>query len=420
MRKRVVLTLTLVCAISLLSCSQTNAQQASNPALGVALVHLLQGQEIKLPEDFVARLDGNNLKLALKSMGLGETNKERDLLVFLIQEDGEKSEMRPDEKGELTFYNVKEGLAAIVVASGQVAYAAMAVYAEKIAPAIDKVVAPFEIPVGSVEADKIRPGVDAAGHAPRGESVKRLADYRPRPINRFRVYLQPDGLLLGHVIVPEAGFERGVAGVNLSFFRDRIQVAQTVSADDGSFSVDGLTPGIHSVFASGPPGHAAFAFEVVAPKIARLPISETENSAKSLLISTQAGTQREEIQPAAMQPVLTEPADELIVLLIPPTLMPGVREVVGRMYPLGLGANFAGPLPIGPGLGAPSFGAPFSGGGFAGGYGGGGGLGGGGGGIGGGLGGLGGLLGIAGLAVGVAALADDDDAGINLATPIGP
>src|SRR5690606_28264859 len=66
---------------------------------------LLQGEEIKLPEDFVARLDGDKLKVALKTMGLNQKSSDRELLVTLIQDNGSKTELRPDENGELVFNN---------------------------------------------------------------------------------------------------------------------------------------------------------------------------------------------------------------------------------------------------------------------------------------------------------------------------
>ena len=400
-----------------LSYSTGYSQQAEKRREAVVHV-LLQGKEIKLPEDFVARLDGNRLKVALKSFGLAERHPNRDLLVSLIQDDGTSTQMQPDENGEMIFDNVQEGLISLVAASGQAAYAAMALYA---VPAINnQPAAAYEVPVATVDEREVGAGVDTAGTATPGSAATKLADYAPSVANRFRVHLQPDGVLLGQVIVPEAGFERTPGAVSLSFFRNGFLEGKTTSAENGSFAIAGLQPGLHSVFASGPPGHASFAFEILPPKANDLPLSGVRLKGLERFVATRNA------QAAG--------ADELVVLIIPPRMMAACREAVISKYPVNTSASGVTPVgePLPPATlgGAPLSGMPgvgglpgggftggFSGGGFGGGGFGGGGFGGGGGG----LGGIGGLLGVAGLAVGVAALADDDDSGgfnVNLATPV--
>ncbi len=407
------LLLTFGIAIASLSCSTALAQQSKS----TATIHvLLQGKEIKLPEDFVARLDGNRLKVALKSFGLAERHPDRDLLVSLIQDNGASTELRPDENGELTFENVKEGLASIVVASGQASYAAMAVYA---VPGINSNPAKtYEVPVATVDETEVRGGVESSGTAPQGFAATNLPDYKVGVANRFQVYLQPDGNLVGQVIVPEAGFERTPGAVSLAFFRNGFLEGKTTSAADGSFTIGGLQPGVHSVFASGPPGHAAFAFEVLPAQLNEIPFSK-----KSVADSTRF---------VASRNVLAEASSELIVLIIPPRLMPAVRQFVTPKYPApasGLAGPVVEPIPSGaplggfPGAGGLPAAGGLPGGGFSGGGGFGGGFsGGGGGGLGGG--GVGGLLGVAGLAVGVAAIADNNNNSggfnVNLATPVAP
>ncbi len=137
-------------AMMLLGMSWSTAYGQQSEKRRDTTIHvLLQGKEIKLPEDFVARLDGNRLKVALKSFGLAERHPNRDLLVSLIQDDGTSTQMQPDENGEMIFDNVKEGLVSLVAASGQAAYAAMALYA---VPAIDNQPVPaYEVPVATVD-----------------------------------------------------------------------------------------------------------------------------------------------------------------------------------------------------------------------------------------------------------------------------
>lgn len=402
-------------AMMLLGMSWSTAYGQQSEKRRDTTIHvLLQGKEIKLPEDFVARLDGNRLKVALKSFGLAERHPNRDLLVSLIQDDGTSTQMQPDENGEMIFDNVKEGLVSLVAASGQAAYAAMALYA---VPAIDNQPVPaYEVPVATVDEREVRSGVESAGNASPGLAATKLADYKPSVANRFQVYLQPDGILLGQVIVPEAGFERTPGAVSLSFFRNGFLEGKTTSAEDGSFAIAGLQPGLHSVFASGPPGHASFAFEILPPNPNELPLSSVDGKSRFV----------------AARNAQVAGSDELIVLIIPPRMMPACREAVISRYPATTSASgvtppMGEPLPGIPMGGAPLSGMPGVGGlpgaGFTGGFsGGGGGFGGGGGAVSG-MGGIGGLLGVAGLAVGVAALADDnndDGFNVNLATPVSP
>ncbi len=394
-------TFAIACILPAIAFSQQLSVEADGHRSPASVYVLLQGKEIKLPEDFVARLDGSKLKVSLKSLGLAGQNRDRDMLVSLIQEDGSQTALSPDANGEMTFENVKQGLASIVVASKQSAYAAMAMYA--VQGTLQVPSRPFEIPVASVDASQISAAVEASGNATPGPDSKKLSEFPSGIANRFRVYQRSTGALDGHVVIPEAGFENLAGGVNLAFFRDGVQIAKTTSAADGAFSVAGLKPGVHSVFASGPAGHSSFAFELVAPAASELPLSNSAPNSKSQFV--------------AFQVALPPPADELIVLMIPPRMMPGVREVIRKSYPLPAGTTGAGQAAAVGGLpGAGGFsggvgglpGGSLQSGGFSGG--GGGGFSGGGGG---GFGGIGALLGVAGLATGVAALTNDDD-GFNL------
>ncbi len=416
-----VLALTLNCVAGGLS-SALRAQSKSSSMVQIPV--LLQGEEIRLPEDFVARLDGDKLKVALKTMGLTQDYPDRELLVTLIQDNGSKTELRPDANGELVFNNVKEGLASIVVASGQTAYAALALYAIPSVP--NNPAAAFEVPVASVDADEIRSGVESAGQGskeagddPTQGAARNMSDYAAAPKNRFQVHLQSDGTLKGQVIVPQVGYERLVGPVDLTFFHEGRLVGKTRSADSGAFSVVGLQPAIHSVFAVGAAGHTAFAFEVLPALDNELPLAQNSGAAQTHLV--------------AVNNALADSSSTLFVFIIPPRMMEQVRNVVLPSYPASpsspsdtaaapLGGAPLGGLPGGLGSfpGSPGMASSFGGGMSGGGGMGGGGTGGGGAGAGG-IGGIGGILGIAGLAVGVSAIANNDDGFTSIpVTPVTP
>lgn len=405
MWKRTLWVLALAWTLNCVASDVSPALLAQSKSSRIEIPVLLQGEEIKLPEDFVARLDGNKLKVALKTMGLSQKSTDRELLVTLIQDSGGKTEMRPDANGELVFDNVTEGLASIVVASGQTAYAALALYA--VPATANTQAASFEVPVASVDVAEIRSGVEAAGRGPSQGAARNYSDYVSAPTNRFQVHLQSDGTLKGQVIVPQVGYENVVGPVDLTFFHEGRLVGKTRSADNGSFFVAGLQPAVHSVFAAGAAGHTSFAFEVLPPLESELPLSQQRGTDQVHLVSANN--------------TVADSSDTLFVFIIPPRMMDQVRGVVLPLYPVP--PNYPSPLAGGP-MGAPISGfpgAPGMGGSFGGGMGSGGGgsFGGGAGGGAGGIGGLGGLLGVAGLALGVTALATNDDGfNANPATPV--
>lgn len=354
---------------------------------------MLQGQDVQLPADSVMRYDANSQRMRLTLAGLDNDSRNENLVATLIGADGTKTEARLEANG-FDFPNVRDsGLHALVVTGGRAAYTAMALYLQATSnqaqAAADGNAAPpgeFVVRLGKVDPTQISTIVENSGTAPKGSSLKSLNDYNLSSAGTSTISLQPDGTLSGKVIVPEAGFEQIPGPVRLSFLRNGVTVANTVSAADGNFFISGLAAGVHTVLASGAPGHTAFSFEVV-PVLEELPALTTHGRARTLPVSTRAAFQA---------------PNQLVVVLIPPILMPGVREVVQQAY---------GPPATDNGFGPPSFAGPF-GGPMGGGGGGGGGMGGGlGGGGGGGFGGrgLGALLGIGGLAAGVAVLATDDD-----------
>lgn len=413
MRKQTLWVLALAWTLNCVASDLSPALLAQDVASRMVQIPvLLQGEEIKLPEDFVARLDGDKLKVALKTMGLNQKSSDRELLVTLIQDNGSKTELRPDENGELVFNNVTQGLASIVVASGQTAYAALALYA--MPAAANNEAATFEVPVGSVDVQEIRSGVEAAGHGPAEGAARSYSDYASAPTNRFQVRMQSDGTLTGQVIVPQVGYEHVVGPVDLTFFHEGRLVGKTRSSDSGAFSVAGLQPAVHSVFAVGDAGHTAFAFEVLPAIENELPLVKSGGANQTRLVSTTN--------------LIADASSTLFVFIIPPRMMDQVRDTVRPLYPISqsfssglaggpldapLGAPMSG-FPAGPGMANSFGGGSFGGGGGGGSFGGGGAFGGGGG-----AGGLGGLLGVAGLALGVTALATNDDGfDSNPATPV--
>ena len=86
-------------------------------------------------------------------------------------------------------------------------------------------------------------------------------------VSHRQVQLNADGNLDGHINIMDSrtGRHREIVDLTLHVIHDGILVAQTRVAPDGSFSVSGLAPGVHSVVGTGSDGTLALGFEIMQP-----------------------------------------------------------------------------------------------------------------------------------------------------------
>lgn len=398
------------------------------------LVFLLQGERRQLSKDFIAQLDGDQLKISLESSGLISASPNEELLVALVQPNGVRKQMRPDANGEIVFSDVREGLAAIVVSADSLAstsltslYAAIPFFVSSTVAGDLDAAPKTNIPMAEVEPERLARDLnESAGPETNEEEILNSNDFEMSAPSRFRVRRLADGSVQGQVVVPQRGFLEMPGVTNIAFYNDGNVVASTSSNVEGYFVADNVPVGINSLTATGPAGHAAYHVEIMeAPGELVSPLSlnrDALSSKRTKLIAVRNGIDEQRELPIAFQ---EEVADTLIVCLIPNALMDDVRGVLKDRLPVPVQA--APPVDL---AGAPMGGAPAPApaglGGASGGYGGGFGGGSGGGGFGGG-GGAGALVGLAGLA-GVAAIASSDDGGNNnnnfftppIASPISP
>ncbi|MEZ6080833.1 MAG: hypothetical protein R3C56_35725 [Pirellulaceae bacterium] len=181
----------------------------SNSSRIVQIPVLLQGEEIKLPEDFVARLDGNQLKVALKTMGLTQKYPDRELLVTLIQDNGGKSEL-PRCKWRTRLQQCQRGAGIHCGRQRSNGICGHGSVCDPLGRQQRRRHSKSQLP--PVAINEIRNGVESAGHGPtNGAAMKQgaamsLSDYVTAPANRFQVQLRSDGTLKGQVIVPQIGY----------------------------------------------------------------------------------------------------------------------------------------------------------------------------------------------------------------------
>lgn len=369
---------------------------------------LLQGEELRVAEDFVAKLEGNKLRLALLSNGVIQPPPAETLVARLIRQDGSVSEQPLRANGEFVFENVKEGLAALVVtASGvaatsrKAAYAAMTFFVQAPVIPAGEQVRPFQVPIGIVEPERLSRDLssDSEDDEPPAKTediltfdrFKGTRAFKTSGASRFRVQRQPDGSVQGRVVVPQRGYEVKPGVTSLVFYHDDVLVASAYSTPEGDFIVRNLPVGFNTVVATGPSGHTAYSLEVVAnPQAGELirPESARNQKAQTKLVATEEDAE-----------------STLIVVLIPPAMMPQVREIVRSSFGTGeqpsAGATVGFPPLMPAGMAS-------------------------GGGAGGGSGGAGGggafaVGGLAAIAAAVVALDDDDDGfNVPIATPIAP
>ncbi len=358
-----------------------------------------QGQEIELPEDFMVRVDGNKMEVALVAMGaINPQVPKSSLLVRLLNSSGKEKEATTDLQGIATFTDVQpDELHALLVVDEKV-HAAVPLLTVSTENAVKRniISKPISLPLAPVNRDEIL-GSLARGIVPSDDPGGKLFDnseYKLQSVNPYSVRLQKDGSLPGKIVIADKELAENLRYAKLTFLRDNQVVARTDSnPSDGSFNVAGLKPGPYSVIAAGPAGYASYAFDVL----------PTEKQARL----------GESISGRPVSFVQADTNEKLFVFLCPPKLVPQITDRIWQAY--GQSNVASSPASAAPGLsmaGNSGVGVgSLGGGGFAGGGFGGGGFGGGG--IG------GGALGIAGLAAVTAIVAsNDNNKSSNVVSPI--
>ena len=356
-----------------------------------------QGQEIELPEDFMVRVDGNKMQVALVAIGaVSPQVPKSSLLVRLMNSSGKETEATTDLRGIATFTDVQpDELHALLVVDENV-HAAVPLLTVSAENATQRNITskPVSLPLTPVNREEIL-GSLARGIVPSVEPGGELygtSDYKLQSVNPYNVRLRNDGNLPGKIVIADKELADSLRYAKLTFLRDNQVVARTDSnPSDGSFNVAGLKPGVYSVIAAGPAGYSSFAFDVLpADKTVRL-----ENATQGRPVSF-------------VQPDSTE---KLFVFLCPPKLVPQITDRIWQAY--GQSNVASAPSSTAPGLAMAGNGGgvgSFGGGGFGGGGFGGGGVG---------AGGLGaGGLGIAGLAAVTAVIVANDNDSSSVVSPI--
>ena len=381
------LVLTLVTSVHAVS----NGQAESNGNEKSADGHFVntQGQDIELPEDFMVRVDGNKLQVALVSLGAIDSQMSTSsLLVRLLNSDGQEKEAMTNMQGIAEFTGVQpDELHALLVVDDR-AHAAVPLMTVSTQNAVKRNIVSknIRLPLMPPNRQEILASI-SRGILPTsdpGGDLYSSGDYSPQAVNPYIVRLQSDGNMLGRVVVSDRDLANEFRYANLTFLRNNHVVARVDSnPSDGSFNVFGLSAGVYGVIAAGPAGYSSFAFEVL-PAAVRPALFGEGVLGKPVSL----------VQP--------DPNEKLYVFLCPPRLVPQITDRIRQAY---------GQSNIASTMNQPVSGLTMAG---SGGFGGGGGSFGGGGGRG-----IGGIAAIAGLAT-VAAIAASNDNNSANNVPVSP
>ncbi|NLY03106.1 MAG: carboxypeptidase regulatory-like domain-containing protein [Rhodopirellula sp.] len=121
-----------------------------------------------------------------------------------------------------------------------------------------------EIPPGALLYDAARDEPGAAAARPKATAEE--SAYPASTIRQHTVHLLPDGRLLGRGrrLHRESGRPLRIHRTTVFMIRDKEVVAASAIDELGVFTFKGLSPGMHSLVATGPEGFAAFAVSVEA------------------------------------------------------------------------------------------------------------------------------------------------------------
>lgn len=329
---------------------------------------------VELPEDFIVRVEDGRLRVVIESIGaMGQRSARSNLDVSLFDEDGVAQSATTNSSGIAEFKNVRVDALHAILVNDESFHAAVPVLTMSPSKAQEKNVVASSVRFAPILADRdvILTSVANSGSLNVGVgALLGVEDFRPAIFTEHRVQLAADGTLNGRIVVADRDLNGSQRYANVTIFQDRQPIARTTAnAEDGSFALPNLAPGVYGVIASGPAGYTAFEFEVIPAGVDFAMPKDPNNLPVSF--TAQANSQ-------------------LVVFLVPPKLMVGVRDSITNAY--GNGATPSN-MASGPMVGFP--GASGMGGGMGGGGSGGSGM------SGGGLG-AGGALAVAGIVAAIA------------------
>ncbi|MEQ1826872.1 MAG: hypothetical protein ABL921_13035, partial [Pirellula sp.] len=279
----------------------------------------MQSKDIELPEDFMARVDGNKLQVTLAALGAVESQPSTaSLLVRLLNSKGDERVAVANSNGVAEFENVNANELHALLVADETSHAAIPIMTVSSMDADRRGLTSknVKLPLMPANRREILASINRDILPPTGPAgeLYGTSDYRAEKTNPYRVRLQSDGRLLGRVIVADRDLVERLRYAKLTFLRNNQVITRVDSdPDDGSFVVPSLAPGVYGVIAAGPAGYSSFAFDVL-PATARRVTVRNPNR---------------EIQVSMVQ---SDSSNQLYVFLCPPKLVPAITDRIREVY----------------------------------------------------------------------------------------
>lgn len=200
----------------------------------------------------------------------------KDDQIHIVRPDGTKRELKiePGQRSLIEF-DAEPGIQAVVTLGPRGHVAVPFIVRQRKEGDVGHVTSTIEIPGFDIEAESVAEISNkylGLGSTKRQRERSELNDYlattgRVVKSYMYRVYLGPNGEMVGQLFTLERPNERGAQrlfGHNVVVHRNGSPIAKATTDREGRFSVDGLTPGKYGLVVAGSSGYSAFAFEALA------------------------------------------------------------------------------------------------------------------------------------------------------------
>ena len=200
----------------------------------------------------------------------------KDDQIHIVRPDGTKRDLKiePGQRS-LVEFDAEPGIQAVVTLGPRGHVAVPFIVRQRKEGDVGHVTSTIEIPGFDIEPASVAMISNkylGLNSSKRKREASELNDYlanngRVVKSYMYRVYLGPNGEMVGQLFTLERPNERGAQrlfGHNVVIHRNGSPIAKTLTDREGRFSVEGLSPGKYGLVVAGSSGYSAFAFEALA------------------------------------------------------------------------------------------------------------------------------------------------------------
>jgi hypothetical protein len=207
-----------------------------------------------------------DIKGSVVGLSIGDKSPVKEVPVFLVKDGQIEMKTRTNSEGSFTLPSVKPGSYSLVVRDANT----IGALSLQVASSQDGKLLSSDVEVRVVKpaakVNQILEGQSLPAYAMRAPG---LAGVNPSdPLGQSRTFAKSQavkmdefGKLSGRI--GTADLDKNMSDMTVYVMKDGVQVAKADVEKDGSYSVDGLNPGVYGFIAVGESGFAAMSFELV-------------------------------------------------------------------------------------------------------------------------------------------------------------